>query len=305
MRMWSSSRALSLVLVLLLLTAPARTYAQEADTSGGIPQNQAVQPETPVDEWRDKTILVVGAHPDDDSQAYGTLSMLQENGNEIHVLILTTGNVGTKDSTMTRDRLSKIRRQEEIDALAVLGIPADHYVNLGYTDGMLELADREEVLRRLVYHIRAIQPDVLFSFDPGYGYQTWHKTDHRTAAYLAADAARAAEWRLLFPGQIIHDGLEAHWIKEYMFFGGLDKDVNLYVDISGEHAENKIEALSKHQSQFSSAWNNYVEELPAAEQDAFMQRMRERVMSSTRDGATVEGFRYYSGLPDGVGHRHR
>ena len=277
--------------------------AQETDTTGGIPTGESIQPDTPVDEWTDKTVLVIGAHPDDDSQAYGTLSMLQENGNEIHVLIMTTGNVGTKDPDMTRNRPSQIRREEELEALSVLGIPEEHYINLGYTDGMLEFADTEEVVRRLVYHTRRLQPDVLVAFDPGFGYQTWHKTDHRAAAYLAADAARAAEWRLLFPGQINHDGLEAHRIEEYMFFGGLDKDKNLHVDISGQHAENKAEAVAKHMSLFSDAWNDYRPELSPENEEAYMNRIRERVMSNMHDGTVVESFRYYSGLPDGIGSR--
>ena len=303
MNSYITSKRISAAAFLMLIWFPALAIGQEADTTGGIPTGSAVQPETPVEEWTGKTILAIGAHPDDESQAYGTLSLLKENGNEIHVLIMTTGNVGTKDPDMSRGRLSRIRREEEHNALRAIGVPEDNYVNLGYTDGMLEFADKEEVVRRLVRHIRRIQPDVLFAFDPGYGYQKWHKTDHRSAAYLAADAARAAEWRLLFPGQINHDGLEAHWIKEYMFFGSVPKDRNLFVDISGEHAENKIKALAAHRSQFSSAWEKYTEELPAEEREEFLQKIRERVMSTKRDGQTVEGFRYYRGIPDGMGSR--
>lgn len=291
----------SLLLVALL---PQQGLAQEPDTSGGIPTGTAIQPETPVSEWTGKTILVTGGHPDDDSHAYGTMSMLQQNGNEIHVLIMTTGNVGTKDPDMTRNRLSKIRRKEELEALSTLGIPEDHYVNLGYTDGMLEFADEEEVVKRLVRHIRRIQPDVLISFDPGWGYQVWHKTDHRAAAYLSADAARAAEWRLLFPGQINHDGLEAHRISEYLFYDSPDEAQNLTVDISGEHAENKVQAVAAHMSQFSAAWSDYRPELEPEQRKQFMESIRKRVMSETdEDGNTVEHFRYYRGLPDGIGKR--
>lgn len=292
---------------LTLLAAPLARAQDSGDTTatGGIPMQSSVQPEVPVEEWTGKTILLIGAHPDDDAQAHGTLAMLQENGNEVHILILTTGNVGTKDPTMTRDRLSKIRRQEQLDAMAELGIPEDHYINLGYTDGMVEFADQEEVARQLVYHIRRLKPDVLFAFDPGYGYQTWHKTDHRRAAYLAADAARAAEWRLLFPSQIIHDGLEAHWVEEYMLFGGLDKDKNLYVDIS-DYEEAKTNSLSKYVSQFSAAWDNYtgprMEDLAPEDRQAFEERLT-RMIRRRSDGTPVEGFRYYKGVPDGVGQR--
>lgn len=267
------------------------------------------QPETPVSEWKDKTILLVGAHPDDDSRSYGTLSMLQQNGNEVYVLLMTTGNVGTKDPDMTRDRLAKIRRGEELRALNEIGIPEENYINLGYNDGMLEFADKKEVARRLVKWYRKIKPDVLFAFDPGYGYQKWYKTDHRRASYLAVDAARAAEWRLVFPGQITQDGLEAHLIEEYMFFSGVEEDQNTQVDISGEHADRKLEAVSMHVSQFSSAWDDYngmdleADDLEPEDRKAFLKKMRARVYDNQKDGVAVEGFRYYRGIPDGIGHR--
>ncbi|MCS3665259.1 LmbE family N-acetylglucosaminyl deacetylase [Salinibacter ruber] len=290
--------------LLSVFLIPQPGTAQEPDTSGGIPSDVATRPDMPVEEWRDKTILVTGAHPDDDSYAYGTLSRLQQNGNEIHVLIMTTGNVGTKDPDMSRNRLSQIRREEELEALSALGIPEDHYINLGYTDGMLEFVDEKEIVQRLVRHIREIQPDVLFSFDPGFGYQVWHKTDHRAAAYLSADAARAAEWRLLFPGQINHEGLQAHRIEKYMLYGGPDEAQNVTVEIGGEHAERKVKAVSAHMSQFSSAWRDYRSELPPEEQKKYLKRIRERVFEDTEDGTPVERFHYYEGLPDGIGKRH-
>ncbi|MFP4228503.1 MAG: PIG-L deacetylase family protein [Salinivenus sp.] len=297
-----TSKGLS-TLILAGLLFPLLSLAQESDTTGGIPTGAAAQPDTPIEEWSDKTILVTGAHPDDDSHAYGTLSRLQENGNEIYVLIMTTGNVGTKDPDMTRNQLSQIRRDEELEALSALGIPEDHYINLGYTDGKLEFADEEEVVKRLVRHIREIQPNVLISFDPGWGYQVWHKTDHRAAAYLSADAARAAEWRLLFPGQINHEGLEAHRIDEYLFYDGPEEAHNVSVDISGTHGENKVTAVAAHKSQFSSAWRDYRPELPPEEREEYIERIRERVYADSVDGAPVEHFRYYEGLPDGVGTR--
>lgn len=298
-------RFFSVLLALLLIGGmPLPGLAQEADTTGGIPSGTATQPDTPIEQWSGKTILVTGAHPDDDGYAYGTLSRLQQNGNEIHVLIMTTGNVGTKDPDMTRTRLSQIRREEELEALSALGIPEDHYINLGYTDGMLEFADEEEVVKRLVRHIRTIQPDVLVSFDPGWGYQVWHKTDHRAAAYLSVDAARAAEWRLLFPGQINHQGLDAHRIEEYLFYDSPTEAQNVTVDISGEHAEKKVQAVAAHKSQFSSAWRDYRSELPPEERSEYLQRIRERVYADSVNGKPVERFRYYEGLPDGAGKRH-
>ena len=272
-----------------------------------IPSMVMAQPEIPVEEWTGRTILLIGAHPDDDAQSHGTLAMLQANGNEVYVMLLTTGNVGTGDPTMTRDRLSKIRRQEEVDALAELGIPEENYINLGYTDGMLEFADKEEVVKQIVWWIRKLKPTTLMAFDPGYGYQQWHKTDHRSAAYLAVDAARAAEWRLIFPSQIINEGLERHTITDYLFYSTTGGEANTFVDIS-EYAENKVRSRSKYISQFTSAFDNYTgpnpEDLPGNEGAEFLERMRRGVYErGAVNGVPTERFRYYKGNPEGAGSR--
>ena len=258
------------------------------------------QPDTPLETWTGKTIMHVGAHPDDDTYSQGTLAMLQDHGNEVWVVILTDGAVGTQDPDLTRFELSQIRRQEEIAALAELGIPADHYINLGYVDGMIEFADRKEVVKQLVRLIRKIRPDLLLAFDPGKGGQRWHKSDHRAAAYLTADAARVAMWRLLFPEQIIHEGLEAHMVPQYLFYDGAEENKNCWVDI-GEYAEKKINAMTKYVSQFHRpSWQKYKGPILSQEELA---ELRERVSSRIdhRDGKPVEGFRYYRGFPDGIG----
>lgn len=264
-----------------------------------LPGLALAQPDTPVEKWTGKTVMVIGAHADDDAQSHGTLSMLQANKNNVYIITLTTGNVGTQDPQLSRFQLAEIRRQEELAALAELGIPGDHYINLGYDDGLLEFEDRKAVVGNLVRQIRKIRPDVLFAFDPGKRYQRWHKSDHRTAAYLAADAARAAMWRLLFEGHIIQEGLKEYQIPAYLFYDSAEEDINTWVDISST-AEKKINAASKYVSQFGAGWYNYKgPKLSEPEEKEMKERMRSRVRM--RNGKPVEGFRYYQGLPDSIG----
>jgi LmbE family N-acetylglucosaminyl deacetylase len=257
------------------------------------------QPEVPIEQWEGKTILLIGAHPDDDTYSMGTLAMLHEHGNQIYIAMLTTGNVGTQDPDLGMVDLALIRKQEEQAALATMGIPLDRYMNLGYDDGMLEYENKKEVVSRLVRLIRTIKPDVLFAFDPGKGSQRWHKADHRAASYLAADAARAAMWPLLFQGQITVEGLEAHTVEEYVLYDSADEDKNVWVDISG-YLETKVEAMSTYVSQWSSGWYDYQgPDLP--EEEALEVKERVRSYMEYRDGIPVEGFRYYRGLPDDIG----
>ena len=268
---------------------PQLTFAQ---------QNQP-KPETPVEKWTGKTIMLIGAHADDDALSHGTLAMLQAHGNQVYIVTLTTGNVGTQDPSLSRTQLAQIRRQEELAALAELGIPGDHYLNLGYDDGLLEFEDRKAVVENLVRLIRKMRPDVLFAWDPGKNYQRWHKSDHRAAAYLAADAARAAMWRLLFEGQITQEGLKEYMIPEYLFYNDYDhEDENLFVDIS-DLVEKKVNAGAQYVSQFGPGWKSYKPNLSEADLKAMKDLTRKNVR--TKDGKPIEGFRYYRGLPDAIG----
>ncbi|MGB7848228.1 MAG: PIG-L family deacetylase [Candidatus Acidiferrum sp.] len=257
------------------------------------------KPETPVEKWAGKTVMLVGAHADDDALSHGTLAMLQAHGNQVYVVTLTTGNVGTQDPKLSRTQLAEIRRQEELAALKELGIPGEHYINLGYDDGMLEFEDRKAVVENLVRLIRKLRPDALFAWDPGKNYQRWHKSDHRAAAYLAADAARAAMWRLLFEGQITQEGLKEFMIPEYMFYNDYDYgDENLWVDIS-DYAEKRVNAGAHYTSQFGPGWKSYNPNPGEAEVKEMKEGVRKFIR--TKDGKPIEGFRYYRGFPDGVG----
>ena len=277
------------ILFVLFLLVPMLAQAQR-------PQ---MTPDTPVEKWTGKIILLIGAHADDDALSHGTLALLQAHGNQVYVLTLTSGNVGTQDPNLSRTQLAQIRRQEELAALADLGITGEHYINLGYDDGLLEFEDRKAVVENLVRWIRKLRPAVLMAWDPGKNYQRWHKSDHRAASYLAADAARAAMWRLLFEGQITQEGLKEFMVPEYLLYNDYDHDdENTWVDIT-DFQEKKVTAFSRYVSQYGPGWKNYKANLSEAEVKQLKDDARTRVRM--KDGKPVEGFRYYKGLPDGLG----
>ena len=280
------------VILCLGLCVPA--WAAMAQERGAVQK-----PEVPVEKWTGKTVMLIGAHADDDALSHGTLSMLQAHGNQVYIVTLTTGNVGTQDPKLSRTQLAEIRRREELAALAELRIPGEHYINLGYDDGMLDFEDRKAVVENLVRLIRKLRPDALLAWDPGKNYQRWHKSDHRAAAYLAADAARAAMWRLLFEGQITQEGLKEFMIPEYLFYNDYDyEDENLWVDIS-DYVEKRVNAGAHYTSQFGPGWRNYNPNPSEVEVKEMKDGVRKRIRM--KDGKTTEGFRYYRGLPDAIG----
>src|SRR5438309_9559991 len=100
-----------MLLACLVSVLPAVILAQES----------APRPEIPIEKWTGKTIMLIGAHADDDALSHGTLAMLEAHGNQVYVVTLTTGNVGTQDPNLSRTQLAQTRRREELAALAQLG----------------------------------------------------------------------------------------------------------------------------------------------------------------------------------------
>lgn len=240
-----------------------------------------------IEQWQGKRILVVTPHPDDETfTSGGTLAMLADNGNEIHVLIYTSDNAGSRDPSMTHERLAAIRKAEEEDACRILGIPARNITWLGYDDGMLEYVDRRDLTRQVAREIRRVKPDALFSVDSGAPYEQYHKSDHRSAAFITVDAIRAARWRLYFP-DLEEQGIAA-WNVPLVFFY-YSANPNYTVDIT-DVAERKARAAAAHTSQFGDQVDKYDKSLITEESLATLASgILERAVRE--NGRIVERFR--------------
>lgn len=186
--------------------------------------------------------MVVCAHPDDaEIGAGGTTAHWSRNGCEISYVVCTTGSSGSNDESMTSDRIVDIRRKEQEDAAAVIGV--SNLVMLPYPDGMLE-ANRE-FLGDIVKAIRTHQPDVIFTHDP-FRFDGFNHRDHRNTGITVQDAVYPyARDHLHFPEQLIN-GLEPYIVGD-VFFWHADEP-NVVVDIT-DTIDIRIDALSKHSSQ--------------------------------------------------------
>ena len=186
---------------------------------------------------------------------------------------------------MTAERLAGIRKAEEESACTILGIPTENITWLGHDDGMLEYVDRRELTKQVAREIRRVRPDALFSVDPGTPYEQYHKSDHRSAAFITVDAIRAARWRLYFP-ELEAEGYEA-WSVPLCFFYYAAQP-NYTVDISAE-AELKARAAAAHISQFGSMVDRYDPNITPQQREALAARLLAR--SRGEDGRVVERFR--------------
>ena len=252
-----------------------------------IPLNLIGQVKNPenIKDWKGKTIMYFSPHPDDETMSAGTLAVLAKNGNKIYVVLYTTGNKGSRDLEMTSERLAQIRKKEDEESLKVLGIPKENMIWLGYDDGMLEYVPQKELCEKVCLLIRKYRPDGVFSYDPGTQWMQWHKTDHRMSAFISLDGARAAAYHLYFPHQRIYEGLQPYTVTDFFFFGTYES--NYKVDIT-EVAEQKVESICKHVSQFGSQNFKYVGgEISKKDRES----VRNEVMKKDADGKIYEKFR--------------
>lgn len=271
------------VAVLLFAAIPTFTLAQRvvADRS----QTRTLNPDD-INEWRGKTFMGIWAHPDDELSSSGTMAKLVKNANKVILVFLTSGNKGSRDLEMTAERLARIRRQEDIEANKVLGIPEENLIFLGYDDGMLEYVPEKELVEKVCRLIRLYRPDAISCFDPGDRVVSWHKTDHRMAAKVALDAARAAAYHLYFPHHLINENLQPFTVVDFFFRGGA-AEPNFRVDVT-DMAELRAEAFTKHTSQHGKGNAKY--NGPIMDPEDAKER-RERAMRKDADGKIWESFR--------------
>ncbi len=194
---------------------------------------------------RIERVMVVTAHPDDSEfGAGGTIAKMVKEGREVTYVIVTNGNKGSGDRTMTPERLAVIREQEQRNAAAVLGVERVQF--LGYPDG--EVEDTRDLRRDVSREIRRWRPQLLICQNPErtYNLGASHR-DHRTVGGVALDCVYPlARDHMAFPE--LMPEFEPHRVDEVYVMQW--QNPQLVVDIS-ETMDLKLKALSCHQSQFA------------------------------------------------------
>jgi len=278
-------------------------------------------------------LLAFHAHPDDEcTSTGGVLAKYSAVGEQVVVITATDGSEGEihnyDNPEDLKPQLAAMRAEELAKALAILGVPHQHF--LGYRDsGMMGdsqndhpdsfwRADFMEATGRLVRHVRRYQPEVMVVYDPfgGYGHPD-HIQVHRVgvAAYQGAfDESR-------FP---LEDG-EEPWMPQKLYWatwprsrvqvfakarfeGGFidreeyermskagmpDEEITAVIDV-GPWLDLKFEALTAHRTQIPDDW--FMFQVPEEQRSAAFGRetflrMFSRVEAPFREDDLFAGLR--------------
>ena len=193
-------------------------------------------------------VLAVFAHPDDaEICAGGLLAAWAAAGREVHLLVLTNGDRGSSDPSVSRAELAATRLVETEAAAAIMGLAGVRV--LSTHDGELEntAAVREIVVRR----VREVRAETVVSCDPTaifFENRYYNHSDHRMAGWVALDSAYPGSGNPHFFSEHLGEGLGVQEVTEVWL--GWSNEPNRTIDIT-DHMQTKIDALAAHASQLA------------------------------------------------------
>lgn len=194
-----------------------------------------------------KRVLIIYAHPDDaEFFAGGTIARWADEGAQISLFLITSGDKGTGDRSLNPIALRDIREAETRAAAAQLGIQEVSFMRR--RDG--ELMPSLQLRRAIVRMIRLKRPDTLLSSDPTTRWRGGQRLNHPDHWIVASEVMSAvypaARDHLNFPELLTDEGLEPH-ITPYLYLA-LPTAPNLRIETTAYQAQ-KLAALAEHKSQ--------------------------------------------------------
>ena len=206
------------------------------------------------DSNKDKTLLAVFAHPDDEITLGAILNKYVEEGVNVHLVVATDGRFGTNDRTdhVAGDDLAALRREEmqcSADKLGVELIHLKYQDQLRSSEGYDGHIPHIRSLMKDIYDIiERLQPDAIVTFGP----DGWsNHMDHRLVGASVTQAYLSKMWEK--PINLFYVGRPSNLIEdpEQKILAGQDIGyLTTKVTYSEKNKDAFINALACHKSQF-------------------------------------------------------
>ena len=201
-----------------------------------------------------KTVMVFGAHPDDEVIGPGgIIHNLSVAGKKIVVITFTGGGTAANSpgdmQSMIEQRKKETKETDKILGIKThihLPIPTQQVFQAAY--GNIMISDKDNPSTKLTLHqtliklIRKYKPDILFSHAPD------NHRDHEAIARITPQAVFQAQEALL-------EHLGKPWDTPILLYYNVDTalhhpyEPNIIIQISREDLNAKLDAISHHKSQ--------------------------------------------------------
>ena len=190
---------------------------------------------------------MVTAHPDDvDFGAAGTVAAFTLAGVDVTYCIVTNGDAGGSDRTMSRAEMAALRQDEQRAAAAVVGVSDVRF--LAHPDGMVQAS--LELRRDISRVIRQVRPERVITQSPERNWAAIFAShpDHLAAGEAAVCAVYPDARNPFAHPELLDEGLEPWSVAELWIMSPWDERAGMAVETSAT-VERKVAALLCHKSQ--------------------------------------------------------
>jgi LmbE family N-acetylglucosaminyl deacetylase len=193
-------------------------------------------------------ILVVTAHPDDvDFGCAGSVATWTGQGVQVSYCIVTDGDAGGFDESVSRTDMARIRREEQTAAAREVGVSDLHF--LGYPDGRVTASI--ELRRDIARVIRQVRPQRVLTQSPERNWQRIFAShpDHLATGEAALCAVYPDSRNPFAHPELLEEGFQPHTVPEvWLMAGPPANEASVAVDIT-DCFDRKVAALRQHVSQ--------------------------------------------------------
>jgi LmbE family N-acetylglucosaminyl deacetylase len=191
------------------------------------------------------TVLMIWAHPDDETYLVGGLSaLLTDAGHRVVCVTATRGEAGG---------LAQVRTTELEDALRILGIDEHHW--LDHPDGGCADVAEDDAAARIAAIVDEVRPDTVVTFGPdGFTGHPDHRAVSRWTDLALSRTGVSGRPRLLHP--VAREiAVDRELDEEFGVFDlgrprvCADDELDLLLELEDETLDRKVEALLRQVSQ--------------------------------------------------------
>lgn len=199
-----------------------------------------------------KTILFIGAHPDDETAIADVLVKYARLGKKVYIMIATDGKDGTRVTKIPAgDSLGNLRKQESICACVKMGIEPPIFLSVERLDTKIGVRNyfnaHKKLMTLLKEKITAIKPDIIITFGPD---GDTHHAEHIVIGGAVTELLLREGWVDKYPLYYLA------WTKEQGEsdeLGWVDKRYyNVRVDYTDADELNALDAFKCYITQFTS-----------------------------------------------------
>ncbi|MFT3980450.1 MAG: PIG-L family deacetylase [Ferruginibacter sp.] len=199
-----------------------------------------------------KTILFIGAHPDDETAISEVLAKYARLGNKVFVIVATDGKGGTRVTKIPEgDSLGAIRRTESACGCRKLGIEPPIFLGIERLDTKIGTGyyfrEHQRFMDSLKIKIPLINPDIIITAGPD---GDTHHSEHIVVGATVTELLLAEDWVDKYP--LYHfawtkKGVESVDPGSYMD----EQYANVKVSYTTEDENKAIEALHCYVTQYT------------------------------------------------------